>query len=151
VRAKIVINAAGAWAGEIGNLAGAMDVGLQPMKRTVCLIEQPTEPSADSWPMLFDVEARFAVLPLYGSPDFDDHLWDSENAVFWGYRDRRHGARGLIGRRRYRQCERNKNGCKLRKCCKSGRKQAKDITAHASPPQKKKPMNCRGPTLRRYG
>src|SRR5260221_16749 len=49
VRAKIVINAAGAWAGEIGKLAGAMDVGLQPMKRTVCLIDPPAGQSADEW------------------------------------------------------------------------------------------------------
>jgi D-arginine dehydrogenase len=66
VRAKIVINAAGAWAGEIGKLAGAMDVGLQPMKRTVCLIEQPAGQSADAWPMLFDVEEQFYLKPDAG-------------------------------------------------------------------------------------
>jgi len=66
VRAKIVINAAGAWAGEIGKLAGAMDVGLQPMKRTVCLIDQPAGQSADEWPMLFDVDEQFYLKPDAG-------------------------------------------------------------------------------------
>src|SRR5882762_4454867 len=66
VRAKIVINAAGAWAGEIGKLAEAIDVGVQPMKRTVCLIEQPAGRSADLWPMVFDVEERFYLKPDAG-------------------------------------------------------------------------------------
>ena len=30
IRAATVVNAAGAWAGEIGKLAGAMDIGLRP-------------------------------------------------------------------------------------------------------------------------
>jgi D-arginine dehydrogenase len=66
VHAKIVINAAGAWAGEIGKLAEALDVGLQPMKRTVCLIEQPAGRSADLWPMVFDVEEQFYLKPDAG-------------------------------------------------------------------------------------
>ena len=66
VHAKIVVNAAGAWAGEIGKLAEAMDVGLQPMKRTVCLIEQPAGRSADLWPMVFDVEEQFYLKPDAG-------------------------------------------------------------------------------------
>ncbi len=35
VEANIVVNAAGAWADEIGKLAGAGTIGLQPMRRTV--------------------------------------------------------------------------------------------------------------------
>ena len=48
---------------------------------------------------------------------FDDDLESPATALFLDYRDRRHCARGLIGSRRYRQCERDKNGCKLRKYC----------------------------------
>jgi D-arginine dehydrogenase len=66
VRAKIVINAAGAWAGEIGKLAEAMDMGLQPMRRTVCLIDQSSGQSADAWPMMFDVEEQFYLKPDAG-------------------------------------------------------------------------------------
>jgi D-arginine dehydrogenase len=61
-----VVNAAGAWAGEIGRLAGAIDIGLQPLKRTACLIEQPSGYGADRWPMLLDVEEQFYVKPDAG-------------------------------------------------------------------------------------
>jgi D-arginine dehydrogenase len=66
VHTKIVVNAAGAWAGEIGKLADAIDVGLQPMKRTACLIEQPAAQSADLWPMVLDVEEQFYLKPDAG-------------------------------------------------------------------------------------
>jgi D-arginine dehydrogenase len=42
-RAPIVVNAAGAWAERIGNLAGAARIGLQPKLRTAILIEAPPE------------------------------------------------------------------------------------------------------------
>ena len=66
IKARIIINAAGAWAGEIARLAGAQDVGLQPLKRTVCLIESPLGQRPDSWPMLFDVEEQFYLKPDAG-------------------------------------------------------------------------------------
>jgi len=66
LRASIVVNAAGAWAGEIGRLAGAADIGLQPLKRTACLIEQPCGQGADGWPMLLDIEEQFYVKPDAG-------------------------------------------------------------------------------------
>jgi D-arginine dehydrogenase len=66
LRARIVVNAAGAWAGRIGMLAGAMDIGLQPLKRTACLIDVPTGHAADSWPMLLDAEEQFYVKPDAG-------------------------------------------------------------------------------------
>ena len=66
VRAGIVVNAAGAWAGEIGKLAEALDIGLQPMKRTACLIEPPAGRNADLWPMVFDVEEQFYLKPDAG-------------------------------------------------------------------------------------
>ncbi|HWG69396.1 MAG TPA: FAD-binding oxidoreductase [Steroidobacteraceae bacterium] len=66
VRAAIVVNAAGAWAEEIGGLAGAIDIGLLPLKRTACLIGQPPGQNADLWPMLLDVEESFYVKPDAG-------------------------------------------------------------------------------------
>jgi D-arginine dehydrogenase len=66
LRARIVVNAAGAWAGEIGKLAGALDIGLQPLKRTACLIDQPAGHGADRWPMLLDVEEQFYAKPDAG-------------------------------------------------------------------------------------
>ena len=66
IRTRIVVNAAGAWAGEIGRLAGAQDIGLQPLKRTVCLLDPPPGLQSDSWPMLVDVEDQFYLKPDAG-------------------------------------------------------------------------------------
>jgi D-arginine dehydrogenase len=66
LRARVVINAAGAWAEQIGRLAGAIDIGLQPRRRTACLIDQPAGHGADKWPMLLDVEEQFYVKPDAG-------------------------------------------------------------------------------------
>jgi len=66
LRARIVVNAAGAWAGQIGRLAGAIDIGLQPLRRTACLIDQPAGYGADKWPMLLDVEEQFYAKPDAG-------------------------------------------------------------------------------------
>ncbi len=65
-RAKIVVNAAGPWAGEIGELAGAIDVGLQPRKRTACLIQPAPEHRVQEWPMLVDVQEQFYLKPDAG-------------------------------------------------------------------------------------
>lgn len=65
-RAGIVVNAAGPWAGEIGSLAGAIDVGLQPRKRTACLIKPPPGHSVQEWPMLVDAEEQFYLKPDAG-------------------------------------------------------------------------------------
>jgi len=66
IRTRIVVNAAGAWAGEIGRLAGAQDIGLQPLKRTVCLLDPPPGLQSDSWPMLVDIEDQFYLKPDAG-------------------------------------------------------------------------------------
>jgi D-arginine dehydrogenase len=66
VRARIIVNAAGAWAGKIGTLAGALDVGLQPLKRTACLVERPPGYNSDLWPMLVDIEEQFYLKPDAG-------------------------------------------------------------------------------------
>ncbi|MEM7566349.1 MAG: FAD-binding oxidoreductase, partial [Pseudomonadota bacterium] len=39
--ARIVVNAAGAWAGHIGAMAGAADIGLVPKRRTGILLDAP--------------------------------------------------------------------------------------------------------------
>lgn len=59
VHGAIVVNAAGAWADEIAKLAGAQSIGLQPLKRTVCLIDPPAGTRVGSWPMVINVEEEF--------------------------------------------------------------------------------------------
>ncbi len=65
-RAEVVVNAAGPWAGEIGRLAGAINVGLQPRKRTACLIKPPPDCMVQDWPMLVDAEEKFYLKPDAG-------------------------------------------------------------------------------------
>jgi D-arginine dehydrogenase len=66
LRAAIIVNAAGAWAGQIARLAGARAVGLQPLRRTACLLDPPPDANSDSWPMLFDVDEQFYLKPDAG-------------------------------------------------------------------------------------
>ena len=66
LHARTVINAAGAWAGEIASLAGARPIGLQPLKRTVCLIESPVGRRADQWPLVLEAEEQFYIKPDAG-------------------------------------------------------------------------------------
>jgi D-arginine dehydrogenase len=61
-----IINAAGAWAGEIGKLAGAQDIRLRALKRTVCLIDPPAGASLASWPMLSDLQEQYYLKPEAG-------------------------------------------------------------------------------------
>jgi D-arginine dehydrogenase len=41
VTARVVINAAGAWAGQIGTMAGATEIGLVPKRRTAITVDVP--------------------------------------------------------------------------------------------------------------
>ena len=67
LRAEMVINAAGAWADAIAKLAGLPGIGLEPRKRTACLIPVPQGQRADGWPMLVDVAETFYVKPDAGA------------------------------------------------------------------------------------
>jgi D-arginine dehydrogenase len=51
-RATIVINAAGAWADRIGQLAGAKPIGLVPKRRTAILIDPPTGIDIKTMPLV---------------------------------------------------------------------------------------------------
>jgi D-arginine dehydrogenase len=64
--ASIVVNAAGAWAGELGKMAGAYDIGLEPRRRTALLIDPPAGLATESWPLLADVGDRFYLKPDAG-------------------------------------------------------------------------------------
>jgi D-arginine dehydrogenase len=65
-RAPVVVNAAGAWAGRVAALAGALDIGLQPLKRTACLVDPPPGLDAAHWPMLKDGREQFYLKPDAG-------------------------------------------------------------------------------------
>ena len=66
VCAGIIVNAAGAWASEVGRLAGASEINLQPLRRSACLVDQPLKFDAESWPMVLDVQEQFYFKPESG-------------------------------------------------------------------------------------
>jgi D-arginine dehydrogenase len=66
LRAGLIVNAAGAWAGRMADMAGAQAVGLQPLRRTACLVDPPPGSQSDGWPMLLDVDEQFYLKPDAG-------------------------------------------------------------------------------------
>ena len=61
--AGILINAAGAWADEIGQLAGAKPLGLTPLRRTMILIAGPEGGQSAGWPSVMDIGETFYFKP----------------------------------------------------------------------------------------
>ncbi|WP_341702270.1 FAD-binding oxidoreductase [Ferrovibrio sp.] len=64
--APVVVNAAGAWADEIGRLAGAAPVGLVPKRRTAATFDPPAEYVMAAAPMVIDAEESFYFKPDAG-------------------------------------------------------------------------------------
>jgi D-arginine dehydrogenase len=64
--ARVVINAAGAWADEVARLFGAAPVGLQPLRRTALLVDPPTGCDVGRWPAVIDADEEFYFKPDAG-------------------------------------------------------------------------------------
>lgn len=65
VAADIVVNAAGAWGDEIAALAGVAPLGLQPMRRTVVVVEVDPAPAA-TLPLVVAADGSFYFKPDAG-------------------------------------------------------------------------------------
>ncbi len=65
-RASVVINAAGAWADEVGRIAGAQKIGLVPKRRSACILPAGRS-NVSKWPMVGDVDEEFYLKPDAGS------------------------------------------------------------------------------------
>lgn len=65
-KAPILINAAGAWAGVIGDMAGAVNIGLTPKRRTATLFEPPAGAVIEHWPAVIDISEEFYFKPDAG-------------------------------------------------------------------------------------
>jgi len=65
--ARIIVNAAGAWADEVAALAGIARIGLVPFRRTAVLIDPPPGVTVDSWPFVNDIDEQFYFKPEGGS------------------------------------------------------------------------------------
>lgn len=65
-RAPVVINAAGAWADVIAEMAGVTPVGLQPRRRNAVLVNLPDGMDPSSWPLTFGMDPLFYFKPDAG-------------------------------------------------------------------------------------
>lgn len=66
IRAPIVINAAGAWAGATGRLFGTGDQGLMPTRRSAALVSPPSGTDVSRWPMAVTIGETVYFKPEAG-------------------------------------------------------------------------------------
>ena len=71
IAASVLVNAAGAWATEIGGLANASSVELEPRRRSVFMFEPTSEMRSkggfESWPLVRDWPETFYFKPSAGA------------------------------------------------------------------------------------
>lgn len=65
-KARVVLNAAGAWGDELARLAGIPALDLQPLRRTAMLIPTPGDLPSAHWPAAIDVDEQFYFKPDAG-------------------------------------------------------------------------------------
>lgn len=64
--AAVVINAAGAWADSVAELANLAPLGLIPKRRTALLIDTPGGVDTKDWPLSIDIDEQFYFKPDAG-------------------------------------------------------------------------------------
>lgn len=65
-QARVVINAAGAWADRVAMLAGVAPMRIQACRRTAVLVEPAAHEVSDSWPLTVDIEEAYYFKPDAG-------------------------------------------------------------------------------------
>jgi D-arginine dehydrogenase len=65
--ADVVVNAAGAWADTISEMAGAQVLGLSALRRTAILVPEPEGHSMANHPMVIDADENFYFKPDAGA------------------------------------------------------------------------------------
>lgn len=72
IKGDIVINAAGAWADAVADLAGVARIGLVPKRRSAFIFTIEPEQPTEKWPTTIDISEKFYFKPeagkLLGSP-----------------------------------------------------------------------------------
>ncbi|MDJ0926746.1 MAG: FAD-dependent oxidoreductase [Gammaproteobacteria bacterium] len=63
---RVIVNAAGAWADEVADLAGAERIGFTPLRRTACIIETEPAVACGNWPAVTDLDESFYFMPDAG-------------------------------------------------------------------------------------
>ncbi len=66
IQARVVINAAGAWADQVGRMAGAAPVGLVPKRRTAILVDTPEGIDLASVPAIDFLGINNYIIPNVG-------------------------------------------------------------------------------------
>jgi D-arginine dehydrogenase len=64
--APVVVDAAGAWAEEVAQLAGAGAIGLEPLRRTALILDPPAGLETGRWPLVVDADEEFYFKPESG-------------------------------------------------------------------------------------
>ena len=67
VDGRILINAAGAWVGDVARLAGVFSPGFTPMRRSMARIPAPGGHDLSRWPMVFGVGETWYCKPDAGA------------------------------------------------------------------------------------
>ena len=71
-QARNLVNAAGAWADVMGQLAGAAPIGLVPKRRSAFTFAVPDDMDSHRWPAVIDIDEQWYIKPdagqMLGSP-----------------------------------------------------------------------------------
>lgn len=66
LRARIIVDAAGAWGDKVAALAGRAPIGLQPKRRSIAVVPGPEGADIMRWPMVGDVGETWYCKPQSG-------------------------------------------------------------------------------------
>ena len=66
LRARWIVNAAGAWANEIAKLAGASPIRLEPRRRTIVTFDSPRDIDVSTWPFVISDADQVYFAPESG-------------------------------------------------------------------------------------
>ena len=66
LRARIIVDAAGAWGDVVAEMAGRRKIGLQPKRRSMAVVPGPEGEDFMSWPMVGDVGETWYCKPQSG-------------------------------------------------------------------------------------
>lgn len=65
LKARVLVNAAGAWADPVAEMAGCKPIGIAPLRRTVAQLRVTPQPEADL-PLVLDISGKFYFKPEGG-------------------------------------------------------------------------------------
>ena len=64
--ADLLVNAAGAWADELAQMAGVAPIGLTPLRRTALVFEDAQTWDSAQWPLAVDIDEQIYIKPDAG-------------------------------------------------------------------------------------